>query len=66
MAKIVIQHDKDPGIAIVLTEVAAGTPGLTRGFHGTCTECGWPMHRWDRDKAIHSAKGHVDTHESGL
>lgn len=66
MAKIVVQHDVDPGIAIVLEEVPEGTPGLARGTRGSCTECGWPMHRWRRDDAIAAAKQHVDLHQSGL
>lgn len=66
MAKIVVQHDRDPGIAIILEEFPDGAPGVARGTHGTCTECGRPMHRWDRDRAIEDAKRHVDAHESGL
>lgn len=63
MAKIVVHNEKDPQIAIVLEEVPAGTPGKARGTHGTCTECGWPLHRWERDNAIRAAGDHVDSHE---
>lgn len=56
MAKIVVWNDADPGIAIVLSE-------SVRGCHGSCTECGWPMHRWNRDSAITSAQRHVDSHK---
>lgn len=62
MAKIVIHHDVDPGIAIVLEEVFGGISGRARGVHGVCTACGWLMHRWARDNAIRSAKEHVDGH----
>lgn len=66
MAKIVIQNEADPGIAILLEEVPEGTPGRAQGTHGVCTKCGWPMHRWDRDRAIEDAKRHVDGHEAEL
>jgi hypothetical protein len=62
MAKLVIVHDVDPCIGITLEEVLPGTPGRARGYHGSCTECGWPMHRWHRDRAIQDAKAHVDSH----
>jgi hypothetical protein len=60
MAKIVVHHDVDPGIGITLEEVLPGTPGRARGWHGTCTECGHPMHWWHQDSAIRGAKRHVD------
>lgn len=61
MAKVLIQHDKDPGIAIILHE-----DDRLQGFHGSCTECGWPMHKWLLEKAVRAAQGHVDRHESSL
>lgn len=64
MAKLVVQHEEDPAIGIVLEEVLPGTPGRARGWHGTCTECGWPVHRWDGADAIGSAQQHVDSHEA--
>lgn len=66
MAKLLVQHDEDPGIAILLTEVGPEVPGKAQGWHGECTECGKPMHRWHQDRAISDAKTHVDSHESGL
>lgn len=62
MAKLVIMHDEDPAIGIVLTVVEPGTPGKAMGTYGTCTECGWPMHRWDHEEAIRAARRHVDAH----
>jgi hypothetical protein len=66
MAKLIVQHDEDPGIAIVLEYVPPGTPGRPQGWHGTCTQCGRPMHRWDGEVAIAGARVHVDSHESAL
>lgn len=66
MAKIVVHHDVDPGIAIMLEEVPPGTPGRAQGTHGTCTKCGRPMHRWDLYVAIRDAKRHVDDHDTEL
>lgn len=63
MAKIVVHNERDPQIAIVLEYVAPNTPGRARGYHGTCTECGWPMHRWGQYAAIVAARAHVDSHE---
>lgn len=62
MAKIVIQHDIDAAIGMILEEVPAGTPGVASGAHGKCTECPHTIHRWDRDNAIAAAKKHVDSH----
>jgi hypothetical protein len=66
VAKIVVQHDEDPSIGIVLEVVPEGTPGRAHGCYGKCTECGWPMHRWNQADAIKSAENHVDRHESSL
>lgn len=67
MAKVVVQHDIDPGIGIVLEEVVLMT-GQTarRGFYGACTECGHPVHRYYQNEAIADARTHVDQHESSL
>lgn len=62
MAKTLIQNDEDPCIAIVLVETPAGVPGQAQGVRGTCTECGWPLHRWHLDKAVRDARVHVDLH----
>lgn len=65
MAKIVVQNDADPAIAIVLTGVSPGdTMTLAQGWRGRCTQCGWPMHRWTQANAIASAQRHVDKHEA--
>jgi hypothetical protein len=64
MAKLVVQHDEDPAIAIVLETVPEGTPGRAHGTYGTCTQCGWPMHRWSEEHAVLAAERHVDSHEA--
>lgn len=64
MAKTVIHHDTDPQIAIVLVTVPPGTPGQAQGTRGVCTECGWPLHRWDFRRAVQDARVHVDMHEA--
>lgn len=66
MAKLIAQHDTDPGIAIVLTYTAPNDPTHAVGWHGSCTECGRPMHRWDWRRALESAQAHVDSHDSAL
>lgn len=63
MAKLVVQHDEDPGIAIVL---GGGSAGRGLGWSGACTQCGRWVHRWRQDRAIATAKDHVDSHESAL
>lgn len=64
MAKLVVQHDVDPAIGIVLEYTESETLGRAQGYSGTCTECGWTMHRWRQDNAIKAAKAHVDSHEA--
>jgi hypothetical protein len=66
MAKFVVLNEKDPDIGIVLEEVPMGTPGQGQGWRGRCTQCGWPMHRWNMEVAVRSAQGHVDGHEAAL
>lgn len=66
MSKLIVQHDEDPGIAIVLEYVPPGTPGRALGWHGACTQCGKTMHRWGPAMAIESARRHVDSHSSAL
>lgn len=63
MAKIIVQHDVDPAIGVILEEVPPGT-GRAEGTYGTCTECPHTIHRWERDNAILAAKRHVDSHEA--
>jgi hypothetical protein len=63
MAKIVIQHDIDPAIGIVLEYIGPDDPrSLAQGWRGCCTECGWPMHRWFQGRAVEDARAHVDSH----
>lgn len=66
MAKIVIMHSEDPAIGITLTEVPEGVPGKAQGTYGTCTQCGWPMHRWQLEMAIDDAQRHVDSHQASV
>lgn len=66
MAKIVVQNDVDPGIAVVLETVAEGTPGRAQGTYGSCTKCGRPVHFWNESLALRTAKAHVDRHEPEL
>jgi len=65
VAKIVVQHDLDPAIAIVLEYEAPGGRHA-QGWYGECTECGWPMHRWGQPFAIDAAKAHVDRHDGSV
>lgn len=62
MAKTVVFNEVDPCIGITLEEVPEGTPGRAHGVHGTCTECGKPMHWWRMEKALPAAQAHVDAH----
>jgi hypothetical protein len=66
MAKLIVQHDEDPGIAIILEEWRISGSNRFLGWHGTCTQCGRVMHRWGEHRAIESAREHVDRHESAL
>lgn len=60
--QIVIFNSVDPCIGIILREGLPNAPHAP-GFHGSCTQCGWPMHKWDRQKAIEAAQRHVDWHD---
>ena len=64
MAKTLIVHDTDPRIGMLMETVPAGTPGRARGTHGTCTDCGYTIHRWDKLIALADAQRHVDGHEA--
>lgn len=67
MTKIVVHNATDPAIGIVLEELtSADKPYGPYGFYGECTQCGRPMFRWNRMKAIDSAQRHVDSHEPVL
>lgn len=63
MARIIVQHDTDGGIAMLLKEVPPGVPGIARGVHGECTECGRKTHHWKREDALYAALRHVEGHE---
>lgn len=60
--KLVIFNDTDPGIGMTLEYTAPGTPGRAQGWHGTCTECGKPVHYWTQEKAFEAGQEHVDGH----
>jgi hypothetical protein len=64
MAKLVVRHDVDPAIGVVLTEVLPGTAGVAQGWYGACTECGWRLHRWMQGLAVEDAQAHVDRHDA--
>jgi hypothetical protein len=66
MAKLIVQHDDDPGIAIILEEWRIPGSGRFLGWHGACTQCGYLVHRWIWGRAVESARRHVDSHESAL
>ncbi len=60
--KLVVFKDDEPEIGITFTYVEPGTPGLARGWHGACTECGKPMHFWSEGNAFERGQWHVDQH----
>lgn len=70
MTQLVVHHDVDPGIAIVLKRSWDSDPV----YQGACTECGQlirvdaPSRSDGRidDRVVKLAKEHVNTHESGL
>jgi hypothetical protein len=66
MACTTVFNRADPCIAIVLVGTGPGHPVRARGWYGSCTQCGKPVHRWNRDQAVVSAQRHVDAHEPVL
>lgn len=66
MAKLVVIHDKDPGISVIFTEVPPGRPETAQGWYGRCTECGRAMHWWHMNTAFEAGRMHVDSHDSSL
>ena len=62
MAERVVFNEIDPGIGINLRQDVNGVPGWT----GKCTQCGWPMHRWNEQDAVRGAQHHVDGHDPVL
>jgi hypothetical protein len=64
MAKIVIQHDEDPAIGIVLSPDSWPT---AMWWRGTCTQCGTVVYVSTLDEPpFDEAQRHVDSHESAL
>lgn len=61
--KTVVFNQIDPCIGFVLETVEPGTPGKARGTYGRCTDCGRPLHRWNREDAVQAAQRHVDAHQ---
>lgn len=59
MAKTIVQHDTDPGIAIIINETSDG-------YGGDCTECGSHVFHRRFDDAIAVAEIHVDQHEGSI
>jgi hypothetical protein len=58
--KLVIFKDAEPEIGITLEYTAPGTPGRGQGWHGSCTQCGKPMHYWTQERAFEAGQVHVD------
>jgi hypothetical protein len=59
MAKTIVQHSTDPGIAIIVQE-------FEDGYGGDCTECGHHVFHKRQPDAIEEAEIHIDTHEGSL
>jgi hypothetical protein len=60
MAQLVVFNQADPGIGIVFST------GNFRGWAGTCTGCGKPVHYWTQERAFELGQAHVDNHEPVL
>lgn len=63
MAKLLVQHDTDPGIVVILEQAASTVTEGLMVWRGKCTQCGCPIRGVYADSAIPRAKDHVDTHE---
>jgi hypothetical protein len=61
MAKTVVQHDEDPGIAIVLE-----CDDESGSWFGSCTECSYVTRVASLADAQQEAEIHIDLHESAL
>lgn len=62
MAKTIVQHDEDPGIAIMIYQ---DEDGVWQG--DPCTQCGYqPRGRHDLMDVQQEAEIHIDSHESAL
>jgi hypothetical protein len=55
MAKLIVQHDTDPGIAIVLQ-----CDDGTGSYSGECTECGYAVDLAPIADAQQDAEIHID------
>lgn len=60
MAKLVVFNEADPAIG------ATFETGAFRGYAGTCTECGKPMHFWTEQRVFELGQAHVDSHSPVL
>lgn len=60
--KLIIFNDQEPEIGITLDYVPPRTPGVARGWHGACTQCGKKVHYWSEGTAFRRAQEHVDAH----
>ncbi len=63
MAKVLVQHDTDPGIVVILAEVESMVTEGLMIWKGECTQCGAPIRGSWVDTAVLRAQGHVDEHE---
>jgi hypothetical protein len=58
--KLLVFKDAEPEIAVTFEYVAPGTAKRAQGWHGTCTQCGKPMHFWTEGRAMFAGQVHVD------
>jgi hypothetical protein len=56
MTQLLVFNAADPCIGISFRT------GPYRGYAGTCTECGKPMHFWTEERAFRLGQEHVDSH----
>lgn len=56
MTQLLVFNAVDPCIGINFRT------GAYRGYAGTCTECGKPMHFWTSERAFRLGQEHVDAH----
>lgn len=68
MAKLIVQHDTDPGIAIVIEDRARPANAFESPWYcGKCTQCGWELGDYCYSvvgSAVAEAEIHVDKHEA--
>jgi hypothetical protein len=58
--KLVVFADSDPDVAITFAYTTE-TPGHTRGWHGTCTNCGQTVHSFTEGAAFTTGQTHANT-----